>query len=171
MHDLMGKKHERKAEAYEKGAGDLIDNGEGAQGDLVTQLAGHHDLSYVCRHIYQQANGKNNETVVESSGNVFVDLGLRDADEKQTRVRLAVAINQIIQARHLSQIAAARLLDINQPKISALVNYRLVGFSVERLMHFLNALDRDVEIVIRKKPRSKRAARIVVTGGQLSQVV
>jgi len=117
------------------------------------------------------ANGKNNEAVVESSGNVFVDIGLRDADEKQTRVRLAVAINQIIQARHLSQIVAARLLDINQPKISALVNYRLEGFSVERLMHFLNALDRDVEIVIRKKPRSKRAARIVVTGGQLSQVV
>src|SRR5712672_2088779 len=117
------------------------------------------------------ANGKNNEAVVESSGNVFVDLGLRDADEKQTRVRLAVAINQIIQARHLSQIAAARLLDINQPKISALVSYRFEGFSVERLMHFLNALDRDVEIVIRKKPRSKRAARIVLTGGQLSPVV
>jgi len=117
------------------------------------------------------ANGRNNEVVVQSSGNVFADLGLHDADEKQTRVRLAVAINQIIQARHLSQTAAARLLDINQPKISALVNYRLDGFSVERLMNFLNALDRDVEIVIRKKPRSKRAARIVVTGAQLSGVV
>lgn len=113
------------------------------------------------------ANGRNNEAVVQSSGNVFADLGLRDAGEKQTRVRLAVAINQIIEAQRLSQAAAARLLDINQPKISALENYRLEGFSVERLMHFLNALDRDVEIVIRKKPRSKRAARIVVTGAQL----
>jgi predicted XRE-type DNA-binding protein len=109
--------------------------------------------------------------VVPSSGNVFADLGLRDAEEKQTRVRLAVAINRIIEARHLSQIAEVRLLDINQQKISALVNYWLEGFSVERLMHFLNALDRDVEIVIRKKPRSKRAARIVVTSAQLSQVV
>jgi predicted XRE-type DNA-binding protein len=117
------------------------------------------------------ANGKNDDSVVQSSGNVFADLGLRAADEKQTRVRLAVAINQIIQARHRSQLAAARLLDINQPKISALVSYRLEGFSVKRLMHFLNALDRDVEIVIRKKPRSKRAARIVVTGVQLSPVV
>lgn len=116
------------------------------------------------------ANGRNNEIVVRSSGNVFADLGLHDAGEKQTRVRLAVAINQIIESRHLSQDAAARLLDINQPKISALVNYRLEGFSVERLMHFLNALDRDVEIVIRKKPRSKRAARIVVTGAELSHV-
>jgi predicted XRE-type DNA-binding protein len=117
------------------------------------------------------ANGRNNEAVVQSSGNVFADLGLQDAGEKQTRVRLAVAINQIIQARHLSQTAAARLLHINQPKISALANYRLDGFSVERLMHFLNALDRDVEIVIRKKARSKRPARIVVTGAQLSHVV
>ena len=117
------------------------------------------------------ANGRTNDVVVQSSGNVFEDLGLHDAGEKQTRVRLAVAINQIMQARHLSQTTAARLLDINQPKISALVNYRLEGFSVERLMHFLNALDRDVEIVIRKKPRSKRAARIVVTGVQLSHVV
>src|SRR5208282_4532745 len=119
------------------------------------------------------ANGRNSvsrnsESVVRSSGNVFADLCLRDAGEKQTRVRLAVAINRIIEARRLSQTAAARLLDINQPKISALVNYRLEGFSVERLMHFLNALDRDVEIVIRKKPRSKRAARIVVTGAQLT---
>lgn len=114
------------------------------------------------------ANGKNSKAVVPSSGNVFADLGLRDAQEKQTRVCLAVAINEIIQAHHLSQTAAARLLDINQPKISALVNYRLEGFSEKRLMRFLNALDRDVEIVIRKKPRSKRAARIVVTGAQLS---
>jgi predicted XRE-type DNA-binding protein len=113
------------------------------------------------------ANGRDDEVVVQSSGNVFADLGLRDAGEEQTRVRLAVAINQIIEAQHLSQTAAARLLNINQPKISALVNYRLEGFSVERLMHFLNALDRDVEIVIRRRPRSKRMARIVVTGARL----
>jgi hypothetical protein len=68
----------------------------------------------------------------------------------------------------LSQTSAARLLAINQPKISALVNHRPEGFSVERLMRFLNALDREVEIVIRKKPRSKRTARIVVTGAQLA---
>jgi predicted XRE-type DNA-binding protein len=118
----------------------------------------------------RNSGSRNSESIVRSSGNVFADLGLRDADEKQTKVRLAVAIQQIIQARRLSQAAAARLLDINQPKISALVNYHLDGFSVERLLHFLNALDRDVEIVIRKKPRSRKAARIVVTGAQLSPV-
>jgi predicted XRE-type DNA-binding protein len=113
------------------------------------------------------ANERNSEIVVQTSGNVFADLGLKDAGEKQTRVRLAVAINQIIRAHHLSQIAAARLLEVNQPKISALANYQLAGFSVERLMRFLNALDRDVEIVIRKKPRSRRSARIVVAEAQL----
>ncbi len=108
-----------------------------------------------------KTNGKS--AVVPSSGNVFADLGLAGADEKQTRVRLAVAINRILQKRRLPQIAAAELLGINQPKISALANYRLDGFSVERLLHFLNALDCDVEIVIRKKPRSRKACTSVVT--------
>ncbi|HEY1467851.1 MAG TPA: helix-turn-helix transcriptional regulator [Candidatus Acidoferrum sp.] len=101
--------------------------------------------------------------VVPSSGNVFADLGLSNPDEKQTKVRLALAINQIIGAKGLSQAAAARSLEVNQPKISALRNYQLAGFSVERLMNFLTALDRDVEIVIRQKPKSRRAARILVT--------
>lgn len=116
-------------------------------------------------------NGKDDEVVVQSSGNVFADLGLKEADEKQTKVRLAVAINQILHARRVSQVAAACLLHINQPTISSLTNYRLDGFSVERLMHFLNALDRDIEIVIRKKPRSRRDARIVVRAAHLSEAL
>jgi len=98
-----------------------------------------------------------------SSGNVFADLGLANAEEEQTKVRLAVSINQIIERLGLSQVAAARRLDVNQPKISALLNYKLDGFSVERLIRFLNSLDRDVEIVIRRKPRSRKAARILVS--------
>jgi len=109
------------------------------------------------------AHRKHNPDVVPSSGNVFADLGLSNAEERQTKVRLAVAINQIVQSQQLSQVAAAKRLEVNQPKISALSNYRLDGFSVERLMNFLNALDRDVEIVIRRKPRSRKAARILVT--------
>ena len=109
------------------------------------------------------AKRKNKTDVLRSSGNVFTDLGLPNAEEKQTKVRLAVAINEIIADSDLSQTAAARRLGINQPKISALAHYQLDGFSVERLMHFLNALGRDVEIVIRR-PRSNRAAKIHVTG-------
>jgi predicted XRE-type DNA-binding protein len=105
---------------------------------------------------------RKSQDVLQSSGNVFRDLGLRDADEKQTKVRLAVAINQIVTRQQLSQRAAGRRLRVNQPKISALANYRVEGFSVERLMNFLTALDRDIEIVIRRKPASRKAARILV---------
>jgi predicted XRE-type DNA-binding protein len=101
--------------------------------------------------------------IIPSSGNVFADLRLPNAEDKQTKTRLAVAINRILAGQELSQVKAARRLKINQPKISALANYRLEGFSVERLMHFLTALDRDVEIVIRRKPRSRKGARILVT--------
>jgi predicted XRE-type DNA-binding protein len=102
-------------------------------------------------------------TMTRSSGNVFADLNLPNAEEKQTKVRLAVAINKILEERALRQEAAAKLLDLNQPKISALVNYQLEGFSVERLLRFLNALDRDIEIVIRRKRQSKRPGTILVT--------
>ena len=80
---------------------------------------------------------KNNTDVSAGSGNVFADLGLANADERQTKVRLASALNQIIQQGHLSQAAAAKAFNVNRQKISALTNYRLEGFSVERLMQFL----------------------------------
>lgn len=105
---------------------------------------------------------KRSVSVTSSSGNVFADLGIPGAAEKQTKVRLAFAINRIFQSRKLSQVAAARRLNVNQPKISALVNYQLEGFSLERLMNFLTALDRDVDIVIRRKAQSRRVGRIAV---------
>jgi predicted XRE-type DNA-binding protein len=105
---------------------------------------------------------KTKPPVIPSSGNVFADLDLPNAEERQTKVRLALAINQIIAGQRLSQAAAARSLEVNQPKISALQNYQLAGFSVERLMNFITALDRDVEILIRPKPKSRKA-QILVT--------
>jgi predicted XRE-type DNA-binding protein len=100
--------------------------------------------------------------IVRGSGNVFADLGFADADERQTKLRLAYALNAVIDAQRLTQEQAAARLGLNQPKVSALRNYKLDGFSVERLMTLLNALDRDIEIVIRKKPKSRSAARISV---------
>ena len=109
------------------------------------------------------AKPKDKTRVVPSSGNVFADLGLPNAEEKQTKVRLAVAINEIIRRQQLSQTAAARRLKVNQPKVSALQNFQLQGFSVERLMRFLTALDRDIEIVIHHKSRAGKGGRILVT--------
>src|SRR5580692_8949455 len=107
------------------------------------------------------------EAITRGSANVFADLGYADADERQTKLRLAHAINGVIGRRRLSQAAAAEKLGVNQPKVSALANYRLDGFSVERLMTFLTALDQDIEIVIRKKPRSRTSARISVVAASL----
>jgi predicted XRE-type DNA-binding protein len=102
------------------------------------------------------------EGIVRGTGNVFADLGLPDAGERQTKLRLAYAIHRIVGERGLTQTAAAKLLGINQPKVSALLRYKLAGFSVERLIGFLTALDRDVEIVVKRKPRSRQAARVSV---------
>ncbi|MFI5020116.1 MAG: helix-turn-helix domain-containing protein [Alphaproteobacteria bacterium] len=102
------------------------------------------------------------EAITHGTGNVFADLGYADAEERQTKLRLAYAINGVIARQRLTQAAAAEKLRANQPKVSALANYKLDGFSVERLMTFLTALDQDVEIVIKKKPRARSAARISV---------
>lgn len=102
------------------------------------------------------------DAITRGTGNVFADLGYPDADERQTKLRLAHAINGVIARRRLTQAAAAEKLGVNQPKVSALARYKLEGFSVERLMTFLTALDQDVEIVIRRKPRSRPTARISV---------
>jgi predicted XRE-type DNA-binding protein len=99
--------------------------------------------------------------VIPSSGNVFADMGLPDADELDTKARLGAAINRIVERRGLTQAEVAAALEINQPKVSALLHYKLEGFSVERLMRFLVALGQDVEIVVKAKPRS-RSARIAV---------
>lgn len=96
------------------------------------------------------------EKVIHGSANVFADLGFPDAAERQAKLKLAMAINDVIAERKLNQTQAANLLEINQPKISALANYKLEGFSVERMMNFLTALDRDVEIVIRKPRKHRR---------------
>jgi predicted XRE-type DNA-binding protein len=107
-------------------------------------------------------NAERRGVVTRGSGNVFADLGFPDAAERQAKLRLAYTLNQVLDERKLSQADAAKVLGVTQPKVSALRHYKLAGFSVERLMNLLTALDQDVEIVIRQKPRSKRAARISV---------
>lgn len=90
-------------------------------------------------------------TITPGTANVFEDLGLPDAAERQTKTRLAFAVNEVLKSRKLKQREVAELLGIPQPKVSALKNYRLDQFSVERLMEFLTALNHDVEIMIRPR--------------------
>jgi predicted XRE-type DNA-binding protein len=103
--------------------------------------------------------------VVESSGNVFADIGLPNPEERLAKAGLAIRIAAAIRARRLTQARAARILKIDQPKVSRLLRGRLSGFSAERLMHFLTLLGRDVEIVVKAAPPSRRQGRLRVATG------
>lgn len=97
-----------------------------------------------------------------SSGNVFRDLDLPAADEALTKAELAARIAGIIASRKLTQAAAAAILGVDQPKISALSRGRLSGFSTDRLLKFLTSLGQDVDIVIRQRPSSRGRGRLHV---------
>jgi predicted XRE-type DNA-binding protein len=103
--------------------------------------------------------------VEEGSGNVFSDIGLPNPEERLAKADLATRIAETIRARRLTQTRAAHILEIDQPKISRLLRGHLSGFSTERLMHFLTLLGRDVEIVVKRVPRSRRQGhlRVVAT--------
>jgi len=102
--------------------------------------------------------------ITKSSGNVFADLGVDKPEELKLKAEIASTINSIIKHRNLKQKDTAKLLGITQPQVSNLIRGELYRFSVERLFYILNALDRDVTIVIKKKsPRTKRATHIQVT--------
>lgn len=103
-----------------------------------------------------------NRESTPSSGNVFVDLNLPQADELLAKAELAAKIIAEIQRRRLTQSQAAALLGIDQPKVSALKQGKLSGFSIERLMRLLLSLGRDIEIAVKTKPRSRSTARLRV---------
>src|SRR5579872_6766074 len=105
-------------------------------------------------------NKKNDYTV--STGNIFADLGFSDAEERMAKVNLALQINTLIKRKKLTQKQAAELLNIDQPKISALSTGKLSGFSLERLFRFLTILGQDIIINITPKARSKKIAHVVV---------
>ena len=100
--------------------------------------------------------------VTPSSGNVLADLGFTEPEEELARAQLASRIQKIIRRRRLTQVDAAGLVGIDQPKVSALLNGRLANFSSTRLMRLLTALRQDVEIVIKPAPRSRERGRIRV---------
>ena len=99
----------------------------------------------------------------ESTGNLFADVGRRDAAEAYARSQLMRQITQIVRERSLTQVEAAKLLGTTQPVVSDLMNYKLSKFSIERLFTFLEALGYDVEIVVHPRKPMKRVSRRRVT--------
>jgi predicted XRE-type DNA-binding protein len=101
-------------------------------------------------------------TVEKSSGNVFADLGLPNPEEALLKADLVMHLAEIIARRGLTQAGAAKLLNIDQPKVSALLRGRLRGFSTDRLLRFVKALGYDVTLEIREKPDDRAEARLKV---------
>ena len=95
-------------------------------------------------------------------GNVFADLGYPRPEEALAKAALAHKITKIIKRRRLTQAQAAELLDVDQPKVSALRRGKLSGFSLDRLVRFLVLLGNDVQIVVKAQPLSRRRARLLV---------
>jgi len=93
---------------------------------------------------------KTNEAVRQGGKNIFEDLKLPAAEALNAKAQIAFRICDILEERKLTQQEAADLLGTDQPRVSALLRGRLEGFSSDRLFRFLNALDQDIEIVIRR---------------------
>ena len=85
-----------------------------------------------------------------SSGNVFADIGMAEPIESFAKAELAKKVGSIIKHRHLNQTEAAKLLGIDQPKVSRLLRGQLKEFSMTKLLDFMLRLDRDIEIRIKK---------------------
>jgi predicted XRE-type DNA-binding protein len=100
--------------------------------------------------------------VTRGSGNVFADLGLPNPEERLAKAELALAISRAIKERGLTQREAGTLMGIDQPKVSHVLRGRLADFSTERLMSFLMGLGRDLEIVVRPAPKSRKRGRLHV---------
>ena len=97
---------------------------------------------------------------------MFADLGLRSPEEFAAKAALAAQIASAIATRSLTQVEAAAVLGTSQPKVSELLSGRLEGFSMERLIRYLNALDRDVLIVVSPKPGDRENASLTVTSSR-----
>jgi predicted XRE-type DNA-binding protein len=92
---------------------------------------------------------------------VYSDLGYKNPAEMETKANLVMEISEEIKKKKITQSQGAEMLGISQPKLSELLGGRFRGYSVERLMHFLTLLGKDVDIIVKDRPPT-RSARVNV---------
>ena len=100
--------------------------------------------------------------IENGSTNVYADLGMADAEEMLIKAQLATKIGDIIKRRKLTQVQAAQLLGITQPKLSGLLRGQFRGVSETKMLECLTRLGRDVEIIIKSAPRSRTEGHVTV---------
>jgi predicted XRE-type DNA-binding protein len=110
----------------------------------------------------RKATTEQRARVEQGSGSVFVDLNLPNPELALAKAELVQRIRALIAERKLTQVKAANLLGLDQPKVSALVRGRVEGYSMDRLFRFLNALGQRVEITVRPKADNTEAGAVVV---------
>lgn len=98
-----------------------------------------------------------------SSGNIFADLGLPDAETHFVKAQIVSEIYRLTHERKLTQMRAGELMGISQPEVSRLFKGNFREYSIDRLMGFLTAFDRDVEIVVRPHKKAGKGGRITFT--------
>lgn len=99
------------------------------------------------------------EKIEKSSGNVYEDLGVANPEQMLIKATLAAKIGEILVQQKVTQLEAAKLLGIPQPKVSALLRGQFRGISEAKMLECLNRLGRDVDIVVRKPTRSRAGGR------------
>jgi predicted XRE-type DNA-binding protein len=102
------------------------------------------------------------KNIERGSTNVYADLGLDNAEEMLVKAQLATEINDIIKHRKLTQVQAAELLGITQPKLSGLLRGQFRGISESKMLECLTRLGRDIEIVVKSTPRSRTEGHVKV---------
>ena len=98
----------------------------------------------------------------KSSQNVYADLGIADAEEMLVKAQLATKIAEIIKLRKLTQIQAAALLGMQQPKLSNMLRGRFRGISESKMLECLTLLGRDIQIVVKTASRSRKTGQVSV---------
>jgi len=101
--------------------------------------------------------------IEKSNGNVYADLGLTNAEEMLVKARLAAKISEIIKHRHLTQQEASGILGMSQSKISNMLRGNFRGISEAKMLECLNLLGRDIEIIVKKAPRSHETGHTSVS--------
>jgi len=99
----------------------------------------------------------------ESGDNVFADLGLPDAETHFLKAQIVAELYRLATERKLTQTRAGARMGISQPEVSRLFKGNFREYSVDRLMIFLTAFDRDVEIVSHPRPADDGGGRGQIT--------